>query len=78
MSLLSVDLFGTNLAVQPEQLAGGRKLEAAISHIMDFLVGRPDVDEDRIAILADGWSSSFVAKAVASEVVAQLVSAAAA
>jgi hypothetical protein len=67
MSLLAVDLFGTNLTLQPEQLAGGRKLEAAISHVMDFLVERPGVDENRIAILADGWSSSFVAKAVASD-----------
>jgi dienelactone hydrolase len=67
MSLLSVDLLGTNLTVQPEQLAGGRKLEAAISHIVDFLVVRPGVDENRIAIVADGWGSSFVAKAVASD-----------
>jgi dienelactone hydrolase len=67
MSLLSVDLHGTNLTVQPEQFAGGRKLEAAISHIMDFLLGRPGVDENRIAIVADGWSSSFVARAVASD-----------
>lgn len=67
MSLLAVDLLGAHLTVQPERLAGGRKLEAAISHVMDFLVERPGVDENRIAIVADGWSSSFVAKAVASD-----------
>jgi dienelactone hydrolase len=67
MSLLAIDLLGTDLTLQPERLAGGRKLEAAIGHIMDFLVARPGVDENRIAIVADGCSSSFVARAVASD-----------
>ena len=32
---------------------------------MDYLVDRDDVDECRVAILADEWSSSFVARGIA-------------
>jgi dienelactone hydrolase len=32
---------------------------------MDYLVERDDVDTHRIAILADGWGSSFVARGIA-------------
>ncbi len=36
-----------------------------IGHIMDYLVAREDVDDQRVAILADGWGSSFVARGIA-------------
>jgi pimeloyl-ACP methyl ester carboxylesterase len=32
---------------------------------MDYLSDRDDVDDSRIAILADGWGSSFVARGIA-------------
>ena len=46
-------------------VVGRSDLEATIGQIMDYLVERDDVDEHRIAILADGWSSSFVARGIA-------------
>ena len=48
-----------------EEVVGRSDLETTIGHIMDYLVERDDVDEHRIAILADGWSSSFVARGIA-------------
>ena len=65
MALLAVDLCGVGLEARFEELLGGRHLETAIGHIMDYLVERDDVDPDRIAILADGWGSSFVARGIA-------------
>ena len=38
--------------------------ESAITAAMDYLTSREDVDPDRIAIVADGWASSSVARAV--------------
>jgi dienelactone hydrolase len=65
ISLLAVDLYGAGSEAQFEQLSGGRHLETTIGHIMDYLVERDAVDRDRIAILADGWGSSFVARGIA-------------
>ena len=65
MSLLAVDLHGAGPDARFERLGGGRHLETSIGHIMDYLVERDDVDRDRIAILADGWGSSFVARGIA-------------
>jgi dienelactone hydrolase len=64
MSLLAVDLLGSGDA-SFESIAGRPDLERTIGHIMDHLVEREDVDRGRIAILADGWGSSFVARGVA-------------
>src|SRR5436305_3283458 len=36
-----------------------------LGHIMDHLVEREDVDSSRIAVLADGCGSSFVARGIA-------------
>jgi Esterase FrsA-like len=59
ISLLALDFFlgttGSSLAEDPER---------AISAGVDYLISRNDVDPDRIAILADEWGSSFVARAV--------------
>jgi dienelactone hydrolase len=65
MSLLAVDLFGAGPHAQFEQIAGRSDLESTIGHIMDYLVGRDDVDPKRVAILADGWGSSLVARGLA-------------
>lgn len=65
MSLLAVDLYGAGPESQLDQLGGGRHLDTAIGHIMDYVVARDDVDGDRIAVLADGWGSSFVARGIA-------------
>ncbi|MFQ3454909.1 dienelactone hydrolase [Bradyrhizobium sp. UFLA01-814] len=65
-SLLAVDLLGTQTALPPEQLEG-RKFEAAMSRILDFLSETPGVDNTRIAIVADAWNSSLVARAAASD-----------
>jgi len=65
ISLLAVDLFGVGADPQFEQAVGRSDLENTIGHIMDYLVERDDVDAERIAILADGWGSSFVARGIA-------------
>jgi dienelactone hydrolase len=44
---------------------GRSDLEMAIGHVMDYLVERSDVDRRRIAIMADGCGSSFVARGIA-------------
>jgi dienelactone hydrolase len=65
MSLLAVDLLGSGPEARFEQIVGRSDLEMTIGHIMDYLVERDDVDRGRIAILADGWGSSFVARGIA-------------
>jgi dienelactone hydrolase len=65
LSLLAVDLFGAGINAQFDQVVGRPDLEGTIGHIMDHLVERDDIDAERIAILADGWGSSFVARGIA-------------
>jgi dienelactone hydrolase len=65
MSLLAVDLLGAGTDSSFDEIVGRPDLERVIGHIMDCLVEREDVDRDRIAILADGWGSSFVARGIA-------------
>jgi dienelactone hydrolase len=65
IALLAVDLFGSGPDSQFEEAVGRADLEMTIGHIMDYLVTRDDVDEQRVAILADGWGSSFVARGIA-------------
>jgi dienelactone hydrolase len=65
MSLLAVDLYGAGPDARFEEFSGSRHLETTIGQVMDHLVERDDVDQDRIAILADGWGSSFVARGIA-------------
>lgn len=66
LSLLVVDLLGSGGSNAFEKIRLP-ELESAIRHIMDHLVERRDVDKRRIAILADGWGSSFVARGIASD-----------
>jgi dienelactone hydrolase len=65
MSLLVVDLFGAGQQAAFEEILGRTDLETTIAHVMDYLVERDDVDRERIAMLADGWGSSFVARGLA-------------
>jgi len=65
MSLLAVDLLGAGSGEAFEEVVGRSDLETAIGSVMDYLVDRDDVDECRVAILADEWSSSFVARGIA-------------
>src|SRR5258708_19276740 len=65
MSMLAVDLMGAGASARFDEVVGRSDLEAAIGQIMDYLVERDDVVEHRIAILADGWGSSFVARGIA-------------
>src|SRR5262249_17736425 len=65
MSLLAVDLLGAGIESQFDQFVGSSDLEMTVGHIMDYLVERDDVDRSRVAILADGWGSSFVARGIA-------------
>ena len=64
MSLLAVDLLGSDNGAQFENVVGRPDLEMAVSYIMEYLTTRDDVDKRRIAILGDG-SGSFVARGVA-------------
>jgi len=64
ISLLAVDLLGSDNGAQFENVVGRSDLEMAVCYIMDYLTTRDDVDERRIAILGDG-SGSFVARGVA-------------
>jgi dienelactone hydrolase len=64
MALLAVDLLGPGTGAQFDEIVGRADLETALSHIMDYLITRDDVDRGRIAIVGDS-SSSFVARGVA-------------
>jgi dienelactone hydrolase len=65
MSLLAVDLLGAEPVERFEEVVGRRDLERVVASIMDYLIDRDDVDASRIAILADAWGSSFVARGIA-------------
>jgi dienelactone hydrolase len=65
MSLLAVDLLGSGIGAEFDQVIGRPDLESSVGHVMDYLTTRDDVDEHRIAILGDGAGSSFVARGVA-------------
>jgi dienelactone hydrolase len=65
MSVLAVDLLGEGASSRFDEVVGRPDLEATVGLIMDYLVERDDVDAHRIAILADGWGSSFVARGIA-------------
>src|SRR6266436_8447859 len=65
IALLAVDLFGAGPDSRIEEAIGRPDLEMTVGHIMDYLEARDDVETHRIAILADGWGSSFVARGIA-------------
>jgi hypothetical protein len=65
LSLLAVDLFGADVGSRFEEVVGRRDLETTVGLVMDYLLEREDVDQDRIAILSDQLQSSFVARGIA-------------
>ena len=65
MSLLAVDLLGPGTGAEFDDLVGRPDLETSISSVMDYLTTREDVDQRRIAIVADRAGSSFVARGIA-------------
>ena len=65
MALLAVDLLGSGSDAEFDRIVGRRDLESSISHVMDYLTTRDDVDPHRIALVGDGAGSSFVARGVA-------------
>jgi dienelactone hydrolase len=67
MALLAVDLFGAGAGTDAEfeDMISRSDIETTIGAIMDYVVEREDVDPGRVAILADGWNSSFVARGIA-------------
>ena len=67
LSMLAIDLLGERGDDFLENLVGRPNLESSISCVVDYLSLREDVDDRRISVLADGWGSSFVARAVGSE-----------
>src|SRR4051812_15898471 len=66
-SMLALDLLGDRRDDHADILLQRRDLESSIASVMDYLETRSDVDFDRVAIVADGWGSSFVARAVLQE-----------
>jgi len=65
LALLALDVLGETSDDRLLELAGPANLEAMIGRAFEYLSTRPDVDVRRIAVLADGWGSSFVARGVA-------------
>jgi dienelactone hydrolase len=67
LSMLALDLLGERRDDYADELLRRPDLESSIASVMDYLETRSDVDFARVAILADGWGSSFVARAVLQE-----------
>src|SRR5262245_33267786 len=67
LALLALDVLGEGGDGRLSEVFGLPELEAVISRAVDYLAARNDVDSRRIAVLADGWGSSFVARGVAAE-----------
>jgi hypothetical protein len=67
LSMLAIDLLGERRDDFLGDLVARPDFESWLSPVVDYLSLRNDVDDSRIAVLADRWSSSFVARAVASE-----------
>lgn len=65
LSFLFVDVMGPRGTNRFDDVVGSRDLESAVGSAMDFLAAREDIDEDRIAVLAHEWGSSFVARGIA-------------
>jgi hypothetical protein len=65
LSFLFVDVMGPRGTNRFDDIVGSRDLESAVGSAMDFLAARDDIDEDRIAVLAHEWGSSFVARGIA-------------
>jgi dienelactone hydrolase len=67
LSLLALDLLGEQGDDYLDEIVRRPDIDSSIARVMDYLSSRADVDFGRVAIVADGWSSSFVARAVVRE-----------
>lgn len=67
LALLALDLWGDNAEECNAEVFAHPDIETLFSRVLDRLSARGDVDMSRIAVLADGWGSSFVARGVAAE-----------
>jgi hypothetical protein len=67
LSLLLIDLMGKETGGGLKNVIGQADPESAISRAMDYVCGRDDVDERRVAVLAHECASSFVARGVAND-----------
>jgi pimeloyl-ACP methyl ester carboxylesterase len=66
-SLLVVDLMGWDAGARFDGVVGRPDLETAIGCCVDYLEGRDEIDQNRIAVLGDRPGSSFVARGVAED-----------
>ncbi len=64
LSLLLVDLPGQG-AIPQKRNIGRHDIEISISHCVDYLIARGDVDAQRIAIYGDGLGAAFASRAAA-------------
>jgi dienelactone hydrolase len=67
LSLLALDLLGEQGDDYLDRIVRRPDIESSIASVMDYLSSRADVDFGRVAIVADGWGSSFVTRAVVRE-----------
>jgi dienelactone hydrolase len=66
-SLLVVDLMGPDAGARFHSVVGRPDLETAIGCCVDYIEGRDEIDQDRIAVLGNRPGSSFVARGVAED-----------
>jgi dienelactone hydrolase len=67
LALFALDFRGEGNADCGVELIGDHGIESVLSTVLDHLVERDDIDASRMAVLADCWGSSFVARGVGAE-----------
>lgn len=67
LALLTLDLWGESGEDCSGEVIAHPEIETIFTRVVDILSERDDVDVSRVAVLADGWRSSFVARGVAAE-----------
>ncbi|MGE0285692.1 MAG: alpha/beta hydrolase family protein [Bradyrhizobium sp.] len=67
LALLALDLWGEGSEDCGAEVIAHPEITTIFSRVLDHLSERNDIDLSRIAVLADGWGSSFVARGIAAE-----------
>lgn len=67
LSVLSVDLLGSDMGTRLDTVLGLAEFETALSACIDFLQAQDNVDGERIAVFGDGCSSSYLARGIAQD-----------
>jgi dienelactone hydrolase len=67
LALLALDLWGEDSEDCGAEVIAHPGITTIFSRVLDHLSERDDIDLSRIAVLADGWGSSFVARGIAAE-----------